>query len=95
MADRIIEKHNESPAAGYFFGIMIVGAIILLVVWFEFTNRNTPPPAAVPVPTVPQSDSLSSEGGQEGEGGNVDIDFPDQIDINMNDGQPTGGQSEQ
>ena len=83
MADRIIEKNHESPAAGYFFGIMIVGAVILLVVWYGFLNRNAPP-ATVPAPTVPQEDS-SSEGGQGGEEENVDIDFPDQIDINMND----------
>ena len=56
-------------------------------------NRNAPP-ATVPAPTVPQEDS-SSEGGQGGEEENVDIDFPDQIDINMDDEQPTGGQSEQ
>lgn len=68
-------------------GVMIAVIALIIVVLFLFFGTNVFRGGGVPAPSAPQNESSGS--GEGGEGGSIDVNVPDEIDVNT-DGN--GGQ---
>lgn len=89
MADQTQNTNNSNGIVIVLMtSLLIFGVIAILYFGTGIFNQNT---VGAPTNSNPVPQESTSSGGEGGEGGNINIDVPDQVDVNM-DG---GGESQQ